>query len=84
MFLDGIDDDEDAAQGNSGGDTAPWLAVNSNVPDGKNLVILAVYYESSEAENLIGGEVYCDGYDNVEDSCVGATVNDGDDIPGLH
>ena len=72
--------DEDAAQGNSGGDTAPWLAVNSNVPDGKNLVILAVYYESSEAENLIGGQVFCDGYDNVEDSCVG-DVNDGDEFP---
>ena len=81
-FLGGIKVDEDAAQGNNGGDTAPWLAVNSSVPDGTNLVILAVYYESSEAENLIGGQEYCDGFDVVTDVCPdAATVNDGDDNP---
>ena len=60
--LDQIEVDEDASQGNAGGDTAPWIGVNASVPSDSDLVILAIYYQTSEMENLIGGETYryCD------------------------
>ncbi|MXZ02896.1 MAG: hypothetical protein F4Y88_04265 [Chloroflexi bacterium] len=50
--------DEDASNGNAGGDTAPWLGINSSVPAGVDIVILAIYYRTSDEENLIGGQVY--------------------------
>ena len=50
--------DEDASNGEASGDTAPWLAVNASVPTGKNVLILAIYYRTSDRENLVGGEKY--------------------------
>ncbi len=59
--------DEDKSNGEATGDTAPWLGVNVSVPTGKDIVILAIYYRTSEAEHLVGGEkpYYC-GADEVE------------------
>ncbi len=50
--------DEDTSSGEAAGDLAPWLVVNASVPDGKDVVILAIYYQTSSAENLVGGDVY--------------------------
>ncbi len=54
--------DEDASNGEASGNTAPWLAVNASVPNGKQVVIMAVYYRTSDREELVGGEEYwtCD------------------------
>ena len=54
--------DEDASNGEASGNTAPWLAVNASVPNGKQVVIMAVYYRTSNKENLVGGQRYhsCD------------------------
>ena len=46
--------DEDRNSG--GGNTPPWLSVLANVPDGKDLAIVAVLYETSDAEVIIGGQ----------------------------
>lgn len=46
--------DEDRNSG--GGDTPPWLSVLANVPNGKDLVIVAVLYETSDAEVVQGGQ----------------------------
>ena len=46
--LDDVKVDEDASQGNAGGDTAPWLGVNASVGADKDLVILAIYYQTSD------------------------------------
>ena len=54
--------DEDASNGANFGDTAPWLRVNASVPSGTDLLIAAIYYHTSEHEDLVGGETYhyCD------------------------
>ena len=54
--------DEDASNGEGGGDTAPWFGVNASVPADEDIVILAIYYRTSDQENLVGGEEYwtCD------------------------
>lgn len=42
---------------NSGGkDVPPWLSVLANVPNGKDLVIVAVLYETSDSEVIQGGD----------------------------
>ncbi len=58
----GLDVDEDASNGEASGNTAPWLGVNASVPSGKHIVILAIYYRTSDEEHLVGGEsyYYCD------------------------
>ena len=75
--LTGIKVDEDKSAGNNSGNTAPWLSVNASVPDGQELLILALYYETSEVEILDGGLSYCDpdGYVASDESCP-----DDDDI----
>ncbi len=50
--------DEDASNGNVGGDTAPWLSINASAPSTGPIVILAVYYRTSDEEDLVGGQVY--------------------------
>lgn len=55
--------DEDRSSG--GGDTPPWLTVLANVPNGKDLVIVAVLYETSDEEVILGG-AKCDVYDATE------------------
>ena len=50
--------DEDASNGSNYGNTAPWLAVNASVPAGANLLIAAIYYRTSDQENLIGEQTY--------------------------
>ena len=50
--------DEDRSNGEATDNIAPWLGVNASVPDGKQIVILAIYYQTSEKENLVGGEKY--------------------------
>ncbi len=51
--------DEDRSSG--GGDTPPWLSVLANVTNGKDLVIVAVLYETSDEEVILGG-AKCDVY----------------------
>lgn len=46
--------DEDRSEG--GGNIAPWMQVQANIPNGKRLVIIAVAYETSDAEVIQGGE----------------------------
>ena len=46
--------DEDRSSG--GGDTPPWLSVLANVPNGKDLVVVAVLYETSDSEVIEGNE----------------------------
>ena len=54
-----IEVDEDASSGeNSDANVAPWLAVNASVPANKDILIYAIYYETSSKESLIGGESY--------------------------
>ena len=51
--------DEDNSSGaNSTSNIAPWLAVNASVPTGKDILIYAIYYETSKVENLVGGQAY--------------------------
>lgn len=47
--------DEDRSSG--GGNTPPWLSVQANVPNRADLVIVAVLYETSDAEVIKGGAV---------------------------
>ena len=69
--------DEDNSAGGDGG-TAPWLSVNASVPANDQLVILAVYYQTSDVENLIGGQMYCDEFE-TDGTCAAANKNDGED-----
>ena len=55
---DYISVDEDASNGDAGGDTAPWLGVNASVPNTGQIVILAIYYRTSNEEHLDGGQTY--------------------------
>ena len=72
-----IEVDEDASSGaNSESNIAPWLGINASVPSGKDILIYAIYYETSSVENLIGGQTYCEGELDDDDNCpVNATVN---------
>ena len=65
--------DEDTSNGRAFGDTAPWLGVNASVPAGGDVVILAIYYRTSDVENMDGGEAYC-GADLVNDACPDAAT----------
>ncbi len=56
--LDELTVDEDASNGKAFGNTAPWLGVNASVPTGSRVVILAIYYRTSNVEDLVGGETY--------------------------
>ena len=71
VLLTGITVDEDKSSGNNSGNTAPWLSVNASVPNGKDFLILAVYYETSDIEILDGGLSYCDPdfYDPSTEGC---------------
>ena len=55
---DYIEVDEDASNGEASGNTAPWLGVNASVPTPGQLLILAIYYQTSDRESLVGGEAY--------------------------
>ncbi|MXX92378.1 MAG: hypothetical protein F4Y63_02845 [Chloroflexi bacterium] len=71
--LDELEVDEDASNGEASGDTAPWLGVNASVPTNKHVVILAIYYRTSDRENLIGGEAYWTCPDDSDDNKVSPT-----------
>ena len=58
--LDELTVDEDRSNGEAAGDIAPWLGVNASVPTGKDVIILAIYYRTSDQENLVGGTMRCD------------------------
>ena len=76
--LDELTVDEDRSNGEATGNTAPWLGVNASVPTGKDVIILAIYYETSEAENLVGGEKFytCADGETLYYGKVGATESD--------
>ena len=51
--------DEDGSSGeNADAKIAPWLAINASIPSEKNVLIYAVYYETSSKETLDGGQVF--------------------------
>ena len=51
--------DEDGSSGeNSDTNIAPWLAINASIPSGMQVLIYAVYYETSSKETLDGGQVF--------------------------
>ena len=55
--------DEDGSEGQADGTSniAPWVSVNASVPSttsANQIVILAIYYETSDTENLVGGQTY--------------------------
>ncbi len=54
--------DEDRSSGSSSPSIAPWLVVNASVPAEKDILIYAMYYETSGIEAMKGGTsyYYCD------------------------
>ena len=50
--------DEDRISGSVTPSVAPWLAVNASVPASKNVLIYAIYYETSGRESMLGDESY--------------------------
>lgn len=76
--------DEDGSSGSTGdnGNTAPWVSVNASVPSTGDLVIYAIYYETSDRENLVGGQKYCEGVDDAGMCPTDATStrNDATDV----
>lgn len=58
VLSDYLNVDEDASNGEAAGATAPWLGVNASVPSDSDIVILAIYYRTSNIEDLVGGETY--------------------------
>ena len=50
--------DEDRTSGSTNPDIAPWMAVNASVPASANILIYAVYYETSDREVMIGDSTY--------------------------
>ncbi len=53
---DNVKIDEDKSFGNA----APWMALNVNFPDDKDILVKFVYYETSDVEVLDGGLFYND------------------------
>lgn len=50
--------DEDRTSGSINPSVAPWLAVNASVPADKDILVYAIYYETSGQETMVGGEAY--------------------------
>ncbi len=50
--------DEDKSSGSTSPSIAPWLIVNAGVPADKSVVIYAMYYETSDREEMGGGSTY--------------------------
>ena len=50
--------DEDRISGSVNPAIAPWMAVNASVPASSDILIYAVYYETSGREELIGDSTY--------------------------
>ena len=50
-----IELDEDLSTGDKGS-VAPWMRISAQVPDGKELDVQYVYYQTSEQEEIIGGK----------------------------
>lgn len=50
--------DEDRTSGSTDPDIAPWMAVNASVPADSDVLIFAVYYETSGREVMIGDSSY--------------------------
>ena len=50
--------DEDRTSGSVNPDIAPWMAVNPGIPADSDLLIYAVYYETSGREVMVGDSTY--------------------------
>ena len=50
--------DEDRSSGSSSPSIAPWLVVNASVPADRNVLIYAMYYETSGRESMAGDFSY--------------------------
>ena len=66
--------DEDRNTG--GGSIPPWLSVLANVPNGQDLVIVAVLYETSDSEVIQGG-AKCDAF--IQDNADTADIDEEDE-----
>ena len=83
VLLNDISVDEDASQGNNEGQLAPWLVVLANVPSGKDLLIAAIYYETSAQEDLVGGRTPPTSANETEKHVVFTEDEKGDNEPLL-
>ncbi len=50
--------DEDRSSGSTSPSIAPWLVVNASVPADKDVVVYAMYYETSGLEEMAGDSTY--------------------------
>lgn len=76
--------DEDASSGdNSDKNVAPWLGVNASVPASRDILIYAIYFETSSKENLVGGTQYCDVDLDDDDNCPTPATNANDGVTNV-
>ncbi len=47
--------DEDLSSGDEEGDIAPWMRVTASVPQGRQVVVQYIYYQTSDEEEIVGG-----------------------------
>ncbi|MYF79901.1 MAG: hypothetical protein F4180_08700, partial [Chloroflexi bacterium] len=77
--------DEDRSSGSNSPSIAPWLVVNASVPADRNVLIYAMYYETSGLEKMVGGSSYyhCGTSSNEPDRnrlCGNSPANERDGI----
>ncbi len=81
--------DEDRSSGSNSPSIAPWLVVNASVPADRDVLIYAMYYETSSREEMAGGAsyYYCGGSANEPDRerndvwrCGGSPANERDSV----
>ena len=58
--------DEDRSAGSKSRSIAPWLVVNASVPADRSVLIYAIYYETSDREDMVGGFTYYHCGDSTE------------------
>ena len=77
--------DEDRSSGSNSPSIAPWLVVNASVPADRDVLIYAMYYETSGREEMVGGSsyYYCGGGSNEPDrerKCGSSPANERDGV----
>ena len=73
--------DEDVGSGDI--NTPPYMVIRVNVPAGQTVTVQVIYYETSDKENLVGGDAYCaDGADADDDDDRDGNADDGVNADG--
>ncbi len=67
--------DEDRSAGSINPNIGPWLAINAGVPADVDIIIYAIYYETSDQEDLVGGLAYCDERLESDGTCPNPNAN---------